>query len=176
MPKASSLDLRERVVRFGEGGHSCHAAAARFSVSVSFVVRLIKAFRTTGTLAPRPSGGRRPRQAPPRIERFSSPASKKNPTSQCRNFRLNSLRQPARGLILPHSRAGSSATAIASKRCWQPSKIAPQSKRRARNGPPRGSRTCGLSRIVWSLWTRICDLFAPAECQNYFAAAGYEFS
>ena len=59
MPKAYSLDLRERVARFVACGRSCHAAAAHFSVSVSFVVRLMKAFRTTGTLAPRPSGGRR---------------------------------------------------------------------------------------------------------------------
>jgi len=59
MPEAYSLDLRERVAHFVETGRSCHAAAAHFSVSVSFVVRLMKAFRTTGGLAPKPSGGRR---------------------------------------------------------------------------------------------------------------------
>ena len=59
MPKAYSLDLRERVARFVEGGSSCHEAAAHFSVSVSFAVRLMKAFRTTGSLAPKRSGGRR---------------------------------------------------------------------------------------------------------------------
>jgi len=59
MPKAYSLDLRERVVRFVEAGRSCRAAAAYFSVSVSFAVRLIKAFRTTGSFKPKPSGGRR---------------------------------------------------------------------------------------------------------------------
>jgi transposase len=59
MPKAYSLDLRERVVEFVAGGRSCHVAAAHFRVSVSFVVRLMKAFRTTGSLAPKPSGGRR---------------------------------------------------------------------------------------------------------------------
>jgi transposase len=59
MPKAYSLDLRERVVRFVEVGRSCHAAAAHFSVSVSFVVKLMKAFRTIGSLAPKPCGGRR---------------------------------------------------------------------------------------------------------------------
>jgi transposase len=45
MPKAYSLDLRERVARFVEGGRSCHVAAAHFNVSVSFVVRLMKSFR-----------------------------------------------------------------------------------------------------------------------------------
>ena len=59
MPKAYSLDLRERVVRFVEAGRSCHAAAAHFCVAVSFVVRLMRAFRTTGSVAPKPSGGRR---------------------------------------------------------------------------------------------------------------------
>jgi transposase len=59
MPKAYSLDLRERVVRFVEGGSSCHAAAAHFTVSVSFAVRLMKSFRASGSLKPKPSGGRR---------------------------------------------------------------------------------------------------------------------
>jgi len=59
MPKAYSLDLRERVAGFVVGGRSCHAAAVYFSVSVSFVVRLRKSFQTTGSLKPKPSGGRR---------------------------------------------------------------------------------------------------------------------
>lgn len=59
MPKSYSLDLRERVVRFVESGHSRRAAAAHFAVSVSFVVNLMKAYRTTQRLEPRPSGGRR---------------------------------------------------------------------------------------------------------------------
>jgi len=59
MPEPYSLDLRERVVGFVEEGHSRHAAAAHFKVSVSFVVNLVKAFRTRGSLEPKPSGGRR---------------------------------------------------------------------------------------------------------------------
>ena len=59
MPKPYSLDLRERVVRFVDEGHSRHAAAAHFRVSVSFVVNLVNAFRVRGSLAPKPSGGRR---------------------------------------------------------------------------------------------------------------------
>src|ERR1700749_742310 len=59
MPKPYSLDLRERVVGFVDEGHSRHAAAAHFRVSVSFVVNLVKAFRVRGSLAPKPSGGRR---------------------------------------------------------------------------------------------------------------------
>jgi transposase len=59
MPKPYSLDLRGRVVGFVEDGQSRRAAAARFRVSVSFVVNLMKAVRTRGSFAPKPSGGRR---------------------------------------------------------------------------------------------------------------------
>ena len=59
MPKPYSLDLRERVVRYVDEGHSRRAAAAHFRVSVSFVVNLVKAFRVRGSLAPKPSGVRR---------------------------------------------------------------------------------------------------------------------
>lgn len=59
MPKPYSLDLRERVVRFVEDGHSRRAAAAHFKVSVSFAVNLMKAVRTRGSFAPKPLGGRR---------------------------------------------------------------------------------------------------------------------
>jgi transposase len=58
MPKAYSLDLRERVVRYVDEGHS-RRGRAHLRVSVSFVVNLVKAFRVRGSLAPKPSGGRR---------------------------------------------------------------------------------------------------------------------
>lgn len=57
MTKSYSLDLRQRVARFVEAGHSCHAAARHFAVSVTFVVRLMAAYRETGSLAPKSEGG-----------------------------------------------------------------------------------------------------------------------
>ncbi|WP_460667133.1 IS630 family transposase, partial [Kribbella swartbergensis] len=57
MTKSYSLDLRRRVARFVEAGHSCHEAARHFEVSVAFVVRLMAAYRATGSLAPKPEGG-----------------------------------------------------------------------------------------------------------------------
>jgi transposase len=57
MTKSYSLDLRRRVARFVEAGHSCHEAARHFEVSVAFVVRLMAAYRTTGSLAAKPEGG-----------------------------------------------------------------------------------------------------------------------
>jgi transposase len=57
MTKAYSLDLRRRVVRFVEAGHSRHEAAAHFAVSVSFAIKLVAAWRMTGSYAAKPEGG-----------------------------------------------------------------------------------------------------------------------
>jgi transposase len=57
MTKSYSLDLRRRVARFVEAGHSCHEAARHFEVSVAFVVRLMATYRATGSLAAKPEGG-----------------------------------------------------------------------------------------------------------------------
>ncbi len=59
MPKPYSRDLRERVVGFVEAGHSRRAAAAHFNVSPSFVINLMTAYRSRGSLAPKAMGGRR---------------------------------------------------------------------------------------------------------------------
>ena len=57
MTKSYSLDLRQRVVRFVEAGHSWHEAARHLELSVTFVVRLMAAYRAAGGLAPKPEGG-----------------------------------------------------------------------------------------------------------------------
>src|SRR4029453_8959803 len=57
MPHPLSNDLRERVVAYVEAGHSCHEAAAHFSTSVSFAVNLMRRWRETGRVDPRPRGG-----------------------------------------------------------------------------------------------------------------------
>lgn len=62
MGKPLSLDLRRRIVACVEAGHSRRAAAAKFDVSPSFVVELMKRYRETGSFEParqgRPPGGR----------------------------------------------------------------------------------------------------------------------
>ena len=59
MPHSLSIDLRERVVAFVEAGNSCNEAARHFDTSVSFVVKLMSLYRETGSVAPRPNGGKR---------------------------------------------------------------------------------------------------------------------
>jgi putative transposase len=61
MTRPYSVDLRERVVRAVEAGLSRRAAARRFEVSVSFVIKLMQRWRREGTVAPaRYGGGKRP--------------------------------------------------------------------------------------------------------------------
>ena len=56
--KPYSLDLREKILRaYDERRGSQRALAALFSVSRSFVEKLLQRRRSTGTIAPRPHAG-----------------------------------------------------------------------------------------------------------------------
>jgi len=57
MPKPLSMDLRERLRDAVEAGLSCHAAAEKFAVSASCVIKLMQRHREDGTIAPRKFGG-----------------------------------------------------------------------------------------------------------------------
>lgn len=62
MAKPYSMDLRDRVVVAVErGGLSRHQAAARFDLGVSTVIRWVRRFRETGSVAPGQMGGHRPK-------------------------------------------------------------------------------------------------------------------
>jgi transposase len=54
-----SSDLRKRVVGAVEAGASRRAAAARFGVSVSSAIRWMRAWRETGEVRAKPTGGDR---------------------------------------------------------------------------------------------------------------------
>jgi transposase len=60
MARAYSLDLRERVVASVASGNSCRVAARLFNVSVASVVKWSQRVRTTGSVAAKPMGGKRP--------------------------------------------------------------------------------------------------------------------
>jgi transposase len=64
MARPYSEDLRERIVRAVEGGLSRNAAAKRFDVSVSCVVKLMQRWTMRGSVAPDPVGGGEPVLAP----------------------------------------------------------------------------------------------------------------
>ena len=60
--KAYSQDLRERIIEALEAHEESHAEIAeQFAVSASFVEKLWRRWRTTGSCAPQPHGGGRQR-------------------------------------------------------------------------------------------------------------------
>jgi transposase len=61
MPRAYSLDLRERVVAAVVAGESCREVASTYKVSVASVVKWAQRFRATGSAAAKRMGGRQPR-------------------------------------------------------------------------------------------------------------------
>ena len=57
MPRALSLDLRERVLAAVEAGSSCRQAAERFGVGIATAIRWQARFRAEGVVAAKPMGG-----------------------------------------------------------------------------------------------------------------------
>ena len=65
MTRPYSEDLRERIVRVVESGSSRNAAAKRFDVSISFVVKLMQRWQQRGTIkADKYGGWKKPKLAP----------------------------------------------------------------------------------------------------------------
>ena len=65
MPHALSKDLRERVVGFVEEGHSRRKASQHFKTAAATAVRLVRQWKETGSLEPKPLGGFRHGKLPP---------------------------------------------------------------------------------------------------------------
>ena len=59
MPKACSLDLRERVIDAVEEGATRREAAERFSISASSAVKWFQSWQEEGRREPKPRGGSR---------------------------------------------------------------------------------------------------------------------
>lgn len=58
MPKACSIDLRERVVKAVEAGASARAAALRFGVAPSSAIKWVARWRVRGDVSPTSQRGR----------------------------------------------------------------------------------------------------------------------
>jgi transposase len=59
MSAAYSMDFRRAVAAHAGAGTSCSETARTFGTSRSFVIKLMRHYRDTGDLAPRPRGGAR---------------------------------------------------------------------------------------------------------------------
>jgi transposase len=65
MARPLSNDLRQRVMAAVLSGQSCRAAALRFGVAVSSVVKWSQRYRATGSVKPGQMGGHRKRVLEP---------------------------------------------------------------------------------------------------------------
>ena len=71
--KSYSLDLRERVVAACQAGGQQAAVARQFSVSLSFIAKLLRRYRTYGSAASLPPGrGPAPRLDGPALAQLSA--------------------------------------------------------------------------------------------------------
>ena len=154
MTKSYSLDLRRRVVRFVEAGHSCHEAARHFEVSVAFVIRLMAAYRTTGSLAPKPEGGWRYSKLDPHREFLIRRVAETNdltmPQLAAELLALGTKITPAsisRWLRRQGYRFKKNAAGQRSFDRLRMRKDARTCVRRASTGTPSESRACTRSRI-----------------------------
>ena len=145
MTKSYSLDLRRRVARFVEAGHSCHEAAWHFDVSVAFVVRLMAAYRATGSLAPKPEGGWRYSKLDPHrdflIRRMTETNDITMPQLAAELLALHQGHARVDLALVPPPRLP-----LQKKRCGPANKDAPTCARRASTGTPSASRACARSR------------------------------
>lgn len=67
MSRPISMDLRERAVAAVEAGLSRHQSAAQFKVGVASVIRWCERKRLTGSVSPKPMGGKvKPKLGPHR--------------------------------------------------------------------------------------------------------------
>lgn len=66
MARAYSSDLRSRIVNtYEQGETSIRKVAKQFQVSKNFVVELLKLWKSTGSVSPRPHGGGNPSKFAP---------------------------------------------------------------------------------------------------------------
>jgi transposase len=139
MARPYSVDLRERVVRAVEGGASRRATAAKFEVSISFVVKLMQRWYRQGTVQPDRIGGWKPPALAAHGERVCALVAAEP------DLTIAELRQRLAADGIGVSRSGLGRFLLAhgltrkKRPGMPPSKIAPTSLRR---GPPgaTGSR------------------------------------
>jgi transposase len=155
MPKPYSLDLRERVVSYVEGGRSRRAAAAHFRVSPSFVINLMTAFRQRGALAPKALGGWRHSKLDPHRVFILRRVAEKNDISMPELARelhaASGVKADPASLSRWLIRNGLS---FKKKPSGEPNATGPTCARRARRGRLNDSPKCAASPIGWSSSTK----------------------
>lgn len=149
-----SQDLRGRIVRMVEGGSSIRQAAARYAVSPSAAVKLLRRVRETGSSAPARIGGyRRPVLEPHQDLLRALVAAEPGITLAEIQAELRSRGIVVAALSTIHAMLKRLKLTRKKRRCTRPSRTVPMSRARAAAGGS-GSAT----------WTRAasCSSTRPA--------------
>lgn len=136
MSRALSIDLRKRIVAAFEGGLSRRAAAARFAVSESCAIKLVRHWKRTGSVEPAQIGGYKPFALAGHEALVRSLVTARNEQT------LDELREQlaAAGVVVSrtaiHRYLEALGLTLKKRRSMRPSKSAPTSRPRV----PRGGK------------------------------------
>jgi transposase len=147
MARPYSLDLRERVVAAVAAGLSCREVARTFKVSVASVVKWSQRFRSTGSAAAKPMGGRQKHSlAPQRAWILARLEAAPDVTLRALVVELGE-----RGVVTSYGSGARRRAELQKKHCSQPSNFVLMWRGAGRGG--RRTNT-GLMRRGWSSSTR----------------------
>jgi transposase len=189
-----SQDLRERLVRAVEEGASAREAAARFAVSASAAIKLVRRVRQTGSTAPAKIGGyRKPLLAGQEeflrdltarrkgitlaemtggaflayVEQFLVPVLSKDDVVVLDNLPAHKI-----------AGVGEAIRATGASLLYLPPyspDLNPIEQAFAKLKALLRKAAARTQEELWSIIGRLLDTFTPAECQNYLANSGYAF-
>ena len=154
MGKPYSLDLRERIIGFVEGGRSRRGAADHFEVSASCAIKLMDRWNRTGSAAPGKRGGSIGKLTPHKDFLLARVKEKPERHDAGTGHGPESRNRYGSGSCEPVAVSDPAWATIQKKHWWQANKTAPASQPGAMSGPGCASRVCALSPIAWPLSTR----------------------
>ena len=169
-----SQDLRRRIVRAVEGGSSIRRAAARYEVSPSAAVKLMRRVRETGSTAPARIGGHRRPVLEPHADVVRALVDAKT------DITLAEIRAELheRGIVVHAlSTISNAIAAVGASVLYLPpyspdlnpiEQVFSKLKALLRKASVR------TRDALWSTIGKLLDLYEPAECANYLLNCGYE--
>lgn len=155
MPRAYSLDLRERLIDAVEAGSSARAAARRLQVSASTAVKWVQRKRETGSVEAKPMHGHPPAKLLPYKDRLLRlVAEEPDLTLKQIGERLAADGPPVSKSCL-HTFLWRNRIRLKKRPPTLQNRTVPTSRSVVRHG---GASSLGSTRIGWFFWTKLASL------------------